>query len=193
MVAVDRFALVRRCLSLACSLPLLFAICACASMEPSAGASFVVVRHAEKVDDGSRDPALSARGRIRAQALAQQLGDAPLVAVYSTAFRRTQQTAQPAASMHRIPVTTYDASTPAVELAASLRARYSSGTVLVVGHSNTVPGIAAALCTCRVAALGEDDYDATMTVHIDPAGRALLDVGQQSPVSTPSPASELLE
>jgi len=116
-----------------------------------------------------------------ARALARRLADAPLVAVYSTPFRRTRETARPSAVLHGVAVTTYDSALPAPAFAAQLRAAHPSGTVLVVGHSNTVPAIASALCGCQVAPLGENDYDAIYTVRIQGDGTGVLDVGRQSP------------
>jgi phosphohistidine phosphatase SixA len=83
------------------------------------------------------------------------------------------------ASTHGIAVSTYDPSIAPSDFAATLRARHRRGTVLVVGHSNTVAGIVAALCTCRIAALGEDNYDALYTIRVDAGGHATLDVGRQ--------------
>ena len=188
--ALERIACIRRRFAFAFVLPMLLGIGACASVSGPEGATttVVVVRHAEKVDDGSRDPVLSKQGLARATALAQRLATAPLVAAYATEFRRTRQTAQPAAAMHDVAVTTYAASMPAADLAAILRVRHASGTVLVVGHSNTVPDIVAALCDCQVAARGEDDFDALYTVRIDGNGRALLEAGRQSPAPAQSPA-----
>ena len=147
-------------------------------------ATFVVVRHAEKAADGSADPALAPAGVERARALARMLAAAPLVAAYATPFRRTQLTAQPAAGLHGIPVTLYDAARPAPDFAASLRKAYARGAVLVVGHSNTAPAIASALCGCSVAPLGENDYDAIYIVHLRSDGTRSLQAGRQS-LATP--------
>lgn len=135
---------------------LLLAACAASPARPPAPV-FVVVRHAEKTADAG-DPALSAAGERRAAALARRLRDEPLVAVYATPLRRTRQTAQPAAQAHGLAIAAYEADLPARELAARLRSAHASGTVLVVGHSNTVPGIVAALCGCAVAPLDESEY-----------------------------------
>ena len=150
-------------------------------------ATFIVVRHAEQVVDDSRDPPLSKRGVARAEALALRLAGAPLVAAYATPLRRTLQTAQPTAARHRIAITSYDATMPPADFVAGLRARHVRGTVLVVGHSNTVPEIVAGLCSCRIRALGEEDYDAIYTIRIGRDGHGVLDVGRQSEDSTTRP------
>jgi broad specificity phosphatase PhoE len=141
---------------------------------PATSATFVIVRHAEKGSDDPRDPTLTAEGQARANRLAESLHDAPLVAVYATAYRRTQQTALPSAQEHGLIVTTYDAKLPAAEFATQLRKAHPSGTVLLVGHSNTAPALAAALCQCEVAPMKDDEFDRRMTVRIDATGKATL-------------------
>lgn len=165
-----------------CFALLLMLLAGCASVaavEPATTTTFVVVRHAEKADDGTRDPPLNAAGQMRAQALAQRLARSGLVAVYATPFRRAQQTAQAVASSAGLPVTTYAADVAPSEFTATLRARHRHGTVLVVGHSNTVPEIVANLCSCRIAALDEQSYDGIYTIRIAADGKAALDVGRQ--------------
>ncbi len=141
--------------------------------------TFVLVRHAEKAADGSDDPPLTDAGRARAQALAQRLSTVPVIAVYTTAYQRTRQTATPTAQEHGLPLITYDTKQQAAEFAAQLRARHAGQTVMVVGHSNTVPNIAAALCACDVAPMSEAEYDRLTTVRIDADGRAVLEEGKQ--------------
>lgn len=148
-----------RRLRLAIGACLLAALAACSSAPARNSVSeIVVVRHAEKVADGSRDPALDPRGTAHADALARRLHDAPLVAAYATPLQRTRQTAAPSAGAHGLRVTDYDPALPAAELAARLRRAHPTGTVLVVGHSNTVPQIVAQLCGCATAPMPESDY-----------------------------------
>ncbi len=135
----------------------------------------VVVRHAEKLADGN-DPALSDPGRARAQRLAHLLRDAPLVAVYSTDTQRTRQTAKPSADGHGLAVTIYDPRVPPAEFVARLREMHPHGTVLVVGHSNTAPAIAAALCRCGVEPMAETEFDRVMRVDFAADGTARLSV-----------------
>lgn len=136
-------------------------------------ASFVVVRHAEKADDGTRDPSLSAAGVARARRLAVALHAEPVIAVYATPYQRTQQTAVATAGDHRLAVTAYAANQPAAELAAQLRNRHATGTVLVVGHSNTAPAIASALCGCATTPLGDHDYGRVYRIDIGAGGAVL--------------------
>lgn len=147
--------------------------------------TFVVVRHAEKATDDPENPSLSAAGQARADALAARLHDAPLVAAYATEFRRTQQTAQPTANAHRLPVEPYYARGPADEVAARWRQAHRHGTVLVVGHSNTVPDLVAALCECMTAPMDDREYDRLSLVRIDGDGRATLEVQRYGAPSTP--------
>lgn len=135
------------------------------------GTHFVLVRHAEKASDDPKDPSLSEAGMARAARLADALADTPLAAAYATAYRRTQSTAVPSAARHGIAVTTYDASRPAAEFASALRQAHTDETVLVVGHSNTVPALAAALCACEIAPMRENEFDRRIDIRIAADGR----------------------
>lgn len=150
--------------------------CATGTSAGGAGASttFVLVRHAEKGTDDARDPSLSEAGRARAARLAQLLADSPLSAAYATDYRRTRQTAQPAADGHGIVVTTYDAQVSAAEFAARLRASHAAGTVLVVGHSNTIPQLAAALSGTAAVEMRDDEFDRLYRIKVGADGRAVL-------------------
>ncbi|RDZ27847.1 SixA phosphatase family protein [Lysobacter silvisoli] len=158
-------------------LPALLCLSTACASAPTATApvsEFVLVRHAEKGSDDPRDPHLSAAGQARAQRLASDLGKGKLVAVYSTDYRRTRETAQPSADGHRLALTIYNAQSPPTELAARLRSDHPQGSVLVVGHSNTVPQLAAALCGCEVAPMAEDEFDRRIGISFDAQGRATL-------------------
>lgn len=168
----------------------LLAACAASPMKAAGPSSadapleFVVVRHAEKATAGD-DPPLVAAGHARAAAIAATLAGAPVVAVYSTAYARTRETAAPIAALHGLPVTPYDARQPADAFAALLRGTHAGGTVVVVGHSNTAPAIAAALCGCEVAPMEETEYDRLLRVRVPSGGDATLVVERQPPVERP--------
>ena len=157
----------------AIALALLLAGCASTPRSDDA-AAIIVVRHAEKATDDPRDPSLSDAGQARAQRLAAWLADRDIAAIYATGFRRTQQTVQPAAVAHGVDVTIYDAAQPARDFAAGLRATHANGTVLVAGHSNTVPAIAAALCACDVPTMDESVYGLAYEIRVSADGHATL-------------------
>jgi broad specificity phosphatase PhoE len=133
----------------------------------------VIVRHAEKAD-ASRDTALSPAGQKRAEALAAALDGAEVGAVYVSQFRRTRLTAGPLlgrlglAAQER-PVGD-DISASARELATEVLTRQAGKTVLVVGHSNTVPEIVKALSGLTVGPIGEPEFDHLFVVVVPPAG-----------------------
>jgi phosphohistidine phosphatase SixA len=115
-----------------------------------------LVRHAEKVDDGGKDPDLSEVGKRRALSLVQTLANQPVVAIFATQFKRTQQTVEPVAAAHSLPVEVVDAADTAT-LIRNIKS-HGGGAVLVAGHSNTVPEIAKALGVEAPPLLAEDDY-----------------------------------
>lgn len=147
------------------------------------GPTFIVVRHAEKLAEPPGDPGLDARGLARAEALARRLADTSLAAVYTTDYRRTRATVAPAAASQALAPRTYDARMPAADFAAQLRAAHPSGTVLVAGHSNTVPEIVAALCGCEARPMPETEYDRVSIIRTGPGG-AVLEVSRDEATST---------
>lgn len=120
----------------------------------------ILVRHAEKAAAPADDPALSEAGLARAQALAASLRDAGVTAIVTTQFKRTRDTAQPLAAARGLQpevVAAAKGEAHAQAVAAAVR-RHAGGVVLVVGHSNTVPAIIAALGGPRLPDLCDSAY-----------------------------------
>lgn len=137
---------------------MLMALATTAAQHRDAGAPTIVfaVRHAEKGGaSGEKDPPLSAAGAARARTLAQVLADVKLDAIYVSPYRRTQQTAAPVAQAKAL--------TPVVlnpdSVAAHLVERQRGKTSLVVGHSNTVPALLAALGAADSVRIADTEYD----------------------------------
>ena len=97
-----------------------------------------IVRHAEKTGE-QRDADLSATGRVRAEVLAWMLRDVHLDAVLSTDVPRTLSTVKPTATAKGLVVSKYKPKTG--ELTRRIRNEYGGKTVLVCGHSNTIPNV----------------------------------------------------
>ena len=104
----------------------------------SQGAAFQIffVRHAEKSDNDPRDPDLNAAGQARAQKLKYHLAKAGITKIYSTEYKRTQQTVAPLAKALGIQVENY--ATDLRSITEDLKTA-TGGNILVVGHSNTTP------------------------------------------------------
>lgn len=115
-----------------------------------------LVRHAEKAAGADPDVELSDSGKATAQALVAFFAGRGLDAVYATHLRRTQQTALPVATQHDLEVRVLPAGDTA-RLIARLKTAHCGQHVLVVGHSNTVPEIAAALGAAPFA-IEETDF-----------------------------------
>jgi broad specificity phosphatase PhoE len=138
--------------------------------ESQATTTIIFVRHAEKAVEPADDPGLSEAGQLRVAELTRQLKDADVVAgidaVYSTPFRRTQETAQPIADALDLPIRTYDPSDTEAVLETILK-EHKGKIILVVGHSNTVPVLIANLgASKKVPPIHENEYDNIYLISI---------------------------
>ncbi|MFV1885510.1 MAG: phosphoglycerate mutase family protein [Balneola sp.] len=102
--------------------------------------TLIFVRHAERAEDGTRNPPISEEGQKRAVNLYHALSGYDIKAIYSTPYKRTQMTAKPTADSLGLEVQEYGFD-GIRELLANLIAEYEGGTVLIVGHSNTTPAL----------------------------------------------------
>lgn len=121
----------------------------------------LLVRHAERADDGmaapaSADPDLSDAGLARAKSLAAMLKDAAITEIFVTEFKRTRQTAEPLAKLLALTPTVVS-SKDTTGLFARVKA--AKGNVLVVGHSNSIPVVMKSLGVTETVTIGETDYD----------------------------------
>lgn len=132
-----------------------------------------VMRHLN-TPAGEPDPDLLPEGRAAAIALADLMetdqfqGARRPVAIYVSDYKRTRETAAPTAARLALNVTVYDPRDTAGLLA---RVRAESGPVLIIGHSNTVPDIIAALGGARPAPLVHEDFGDLWVV--EPGGATL--------------------
>jgi len=119
-----------------------------------------VMRHLN-TPAGEPDPDLLPEGRAAAIALADLMETDPFqgarrpVAIYVSDYKRTRETAAPLAARLALNVTVYD---PRDTPGLLARVHAEPGPVLIVGHSNTVPDIIAALGGTRPAPLVHEDF-----------------------------------
>ena len=138
--------------------------CAVAQAAPAAASeptTVILVRHAEKLDE-PKDPSLSPAGKARADALVDALGDLTVGAVIVSDTKRARETAAPlAAKLGLTPIEVSVAQGGEAHIkgvVAAVRAAPRGSTVVVVGHSNTLAPVIAALGGPEVPALCEKQY-----------------------------------
>ena len=143
----------------------------------------ILVRHAERADSPEkpeRDPGLSAAGLERANRLGEYLRNAGISAIYSTPFLRTRDTVQPLAKALGLTITETGSPSgqPLAQFSKDLADRIlrenKGKTVLVVGHSNTIPPVITALGAPAVPPIGDNDYGDTYIVLVRDDGKASL-------------------
>lgn len=126
----------------------------------------IVLRHAEKAAGPAEDPGLTPEGGLRAGRLADLLAQVPVAAVYASDTRRARQTAAPLAARHGLAVTVR-AGKDVQGLLDDIGRRFVGRTVVVVGHSNTVPQIIASLTRGRhVVRIGDAEHDRLFIVTV---------------------------
>lgn len=134
----------------------------------------LLVRHAEKADDGTEDPPLTDRGRARAECLAAMLDDFAPTHLLTTQYQRNRATLDPLAAATGLQPIVIEAKDAAAwqralaELPPGARA-------VVAGHSNTLPSLVASLGgrSSSLDAQGNiphDEYD--RLIHVVVGGHA---------------------
>lgn len=137
----------------------------------------VLARHAEKDLSSIQDPPLSPEGEQRAQRLAQMFGRGKGVgridAIYVSELRRTQQTAAPLAErLGKQAVVVPAADSKA--LVSRVMHEHEGGSVLIIGHSDTVPELIHDFGGIEVPPIADDEYDTLYVLSIPSFGHASL-------------------
>jgi len=126
----------------------------------------VIVRHAETEYDG-----LTPLGEKRAKTLARILQDSGVSAVFSTPTPRAKETVDNLG----IPIQEYGYSGPGIQdLASLIKEQYIGKTVLVAGHSNTIPQTIEALGPISAPPIDPQEHNDLFIVVICHNGRASL-------------------
>lgn len=121
------------------------------------GTTVILIRHAERLAaPGNDDPHLSAAGKKRAKRLLQVLSQANVSAIYTSEFIRTKETAQPLA--HTLGLTPIEL-TEAPDIERDILLNQAGKTVLVVGHTDTVPEVIRLLGDDSGHEIGGEEFD----------------------------------
>ena len=99
-----------------------------------------LVRHAEK--QSGNDPVLTESGNKRAGALLELLKNKGVKHIYVTQFKRTQMTGDSLRIQLGIDTVQYKADTTGEDVLNKILSHNDAGkTILIIGHSNTIPKI----------------------------------------------------
>jgi 2,3-bisphosphoglycerate-dependent phosphoglycerate mutase len=134
--------------------------------------TFIIARHAEKsMTESSSDPSLAPEGTDRANRLAVLLKEVEVSAIYSTNYKRTKSTVTPIAEAKSISIQDYK-SLKEAELDDMIK-KYAGGTIVIAGHSNTVPGIVNLLIGKeKYKNLDDSNYGSLFIVSVTERGKA---------------------
>jgi broad specificity phosphatase PhoE len=134
----------------------------------------ILVRHAEKAAKPADDPPLTNDGERRARDLAATVADARVSMVIATQFLRSQATAKPVAdAAHQTTVVvpaTADPKAHAAAVAEKVRSAPAGGTVVIIGHSNTVPLVIEALGGPKMQDLCDAEYANLFVLEMSASG-----------------------
>jgi broad specificity phosphatase PhoE len=131
----------------------------------------LLVRHAEKNTTMlGHDVPLSAAGEARAKELVRVAGETGIDAIYSTPYERTLNTAAPIAKALGLTTNRVD---DTAETVKRLRTGHWGQTVLVVGHSDTVPQIILGLTGKKVPPFTAE-FDLLYVVTLTRDGRSSI-------------------
>ena len=141
-----------------------------------------LIRHAERADEPRQDPPLTEKGILRSQELARMLSNANIKAIITSQFLRTKLTAEPLAKQTNVPVTSISLSVnpsnprqiseqSTAEVANKILER-SGESVLVVGHSNSIPDVIKKLGGDVSPAIDEKRFDDLFVVTVYAKGKA---------------------
>lgn len=139
--------------SIAIALLVTLASCATPGVR-TAQPNIFVMRHLH-TPAGVSNAELTAEGQRVALLASEWFRRDPPDVIYVSTTRRAQQTAEPLAQRLRLTPKLYEPANTAGLVGAILR---EQGTVLVVGHSNTVPDIIEGLGGTRPPALTHEDF-----------------------------------
>lgn len=141
-----------------------------------------LVRHAERADEPRQDPPLTEKGSLRSQELARILGNAKIKAIITSQFLRTKLTAEPLSKLSNVAVTSISLSlnpSNPRQIAEASTAEVTNkileqagGSVLVVGHSNSIPDVIKMLGGDVSPVIDEKKFDDLFVVTVYGKGKA---------------------
>ncbi|MEQ8924503.1 MAG: phosphoglycerate mutase family protein [Fulvivirga sp.] len=139
------------------------------SMAQDSLTTVILVRHAEKGFSEDGDPSLNKKGNARAKHLVEMLESQEIDEIFTTPFKRTRETVAPIAEAKGIKVQEYNPFNldAMLEIISAMKGQ----SLLVVGHSNTIPVLINKLIgEERYKMIDEDEYNNMFIVSLNSVG-----------------------
>ena len=133
----------------------------------------ILIRHGERNAPmpTNPDPHLNAAGKARAKSLIHVFGQAGIKAIYRSYFARSKETAQPLANHLGLSAIEMD---EALQIKNDILANHTGQTVLVIGHSDTVPDIINRLGGANLPIINDREFDNLFVVKVFGPSRASM-------------------
>jgi broad specificity phosphatase PhoE len=131
----------------------------------------ILIRHGERdeLNPTSQDPHLNEVGKARAQTLIHVVGTSGIKAIYTSHFIRTKETAQPLAiHLSLSPIQMDEAS----NIRNDTLSKHAGETVLVIGHTDTVPYLIKRFGGGSNFNIEDKEFDKLFVVYVFSSGGA---------------------
>lgn len=133
--------------------------------------TMIFIRHAEKdLTQSTNDPDLAPEGKERAQKIREMLSSSKIDAIYSTPYKRTNQTVMPLAEALNMEIQEYGRAD--MEFFDGLLQDGDGKTYIIAGHSNTIPDALNYLTSSNdYKIMGEGEYGKLFIVTTNDIGK----------------------
>lgn len=149
-----------------------------ASAQGAKGETVVyLIRNGEKLSEAVQDALLNDAGKARAAALAVAMNNVPLDGILVTQFKRTAEMAVPVATAKKVTPTVIAVEKNLADYAALVAKgvmEHRGKNVLVIGHTNTVAPVIAALGGPKLPDICDSAYSIIFTLRIPVSGTPTL-------------------
>jgi broad specificity phosphatase PhoE len=133
----------------------------------------ILIRHGERNNPSAanRDPHLNTAGKTRAKKLIHVIGQSGIKAIYNSHFVRSRETAQPVAFHLGLSPIVMD---EPVQIKSDILSHHAGQTVLVIGHSDTVPDLINRFGAGSMPVIDDGEFDNLFVVKVFSRQRASL-------------------
>jgi broad specificity phosphatase PhoE len=140
---------------------------------PSVVTTVILIRHGERNDPSpaNPDPHLNNAGKARARKLIHVIGQSAIKAIYNSHFVRSRETAKPLATYLGLSPIVMD---EPLQIKSDILSNHAGQTVLVIGHSDTVPDLINRLGAGSGPAIDDSEFDNLFVVKVFSQGRASM-------------------